>query len=87
MVPFSPAGYSPSNKPRPQGEILIHGANVSPGYYKNPAKTSEDFFVLPEDGKRWFATGDIGEFREDGSLRIIGIFTTKQTLKIIVIKN
>lgn len=40
------------------------------GYYKNEAKTKEDFIEI--GGKRWFATGDIGEFREDGSLRIIG---------------
>lgn len=65
------AGYSPNNDP-PQGEILVHGANVALGYYKNEEKTREDFITL--NGKRWFATGDIGEFREDGSLRIIGNF-------------
>jgi long-chain acyl-CoA synthetase len=51
---------------------LIHGDNVAQGYYKNPEKTKEDFIEL--DGKRWFATGDIGEFRADGSLCIIGGF-------------
>lgn len=40
------------------------------GYYKNEEKTNEDFIKL--NGKRWFATGDIGEFRADGSLRVIG---------------
>lgn len=40
------------------------------GYYKNPQKTSEDFKVV--DGKRWFATGDIGLWEPDGCLRIIG---------------
>ena len=67
---FCSAGYTPSNTP-PQGEILIHGANVALGYYKNEEKTKEDFIEL--DGKRWFATGDIGEFRSDGSLCIIGL--------------
>ncbi len=33
------------------------------------AKTAESFFE--ENGKRWFKTGDIGEFGERGSLRII----------------
>ena len=28
------------------------------------------------DGRRYFATGDIGEFREDGSLMIIGKITS-----------
>lgn len=65
---WAEAGYSPRNTP-PQGEILIHGDNVAQGYYKNPEKTKEDFIEL--DGKRWFATGDIGEFRADGSLCII----------------
>lgn len=63
------AGYSPQNE-RPQGEILIHGDNVALGYYKNQEKTNEDFITI-DDKKRWFATGDIGEFREDGSLCII----------------
>lgn len=66
------AGYSPFNTP-PQGEILIHGDNVAQGYYKNEEKTNEDFIHV--DGKRWFATGDIGEFRSDGSLCIIGELT------------
>lgn len=41
------------------------------GYYKNEAKTQEDYFV-DESGQRWFCTGDIGEFQSDGCLRIIG---------------
>ena len=40
------------------------------GYYKNPEKTKEDFYE--EGGQRWFCTGDIGEFHEDGVLKIIG---------------
>ncbi|KAI6234042.1 AMP-binding domain-containing protein [Aphelenchoides fujianensis] len=62
------ASYSPQNDP-PQGEILIHGDHVSSGYFKNEEKTNEDFITL--NGKRYFATGDIGEFRADGSLKII----------------
>uniref|UniRef100_A0A0K0F9C9 long-chain-fatty-acid--CoA ligase n=1 Tax=Strongyloides venezuelensis TaxID=75913 RepID=A0A0K0F9C9_STRVS len=62
------AGYSPSNHP-PTGEILIHGDNVSLGYFKNAEKTAEDFIVI--DGKRYFCTGDIGEVRSDGAFKII----------------
>lgn len=40
------------------------------GYYKKDAKNQEDFFV-DENGQRWFCTGDIGEFQEDGCLKII----------------
>ncbi|KAJ1364156.1 Siroheme synthase [Parelaphostrongylus tenuis] len=62
------AGYSPLNE-NPQGEILIGGRNVALGYFKNPEKTKEDFVY--RNNKRYFATGDIGEFRKDGSLKII----------------
>ncbi|VDD95407.1 unnamed protein product [Enterobius vermicularis] len=61
-------GYSPKNKV-PQGEILIGGENVALGYLNNEEKTREVFHEI--DGKRYFTTGDIGEFREDGSLCII----------------
>lgn len=43
---------------------------MSVGYYKNPEKTKEDFHEV--NGRRYFATGDIGEFQPDGCLRIIG---------------
>ncbi|CAI5445017.1 unnamed protein product [Caenorhabditis angaria] len=61
-------GYSPFNDP-PQGEILISGENVSLGYWKQPEKTAEDFIMYK--GKRYFATGDIGQKRDDGSLLVI----------------
>ena len=44
---------------------------VTHGYYEMPEKTAEDF-QTDENGIRWFKTGDIGQFDEDGSLRIIG---------------
>ncbi|TMS07380.1 Long-chain-fatty-acid--CoA ligase 3 [Larimichthys crocea] len=55
--------------PHPRGEILVGGPNITMGYYKNNAK-NQDFFV-DENGQRWFCTGDIGEFHEDGCLKII----------------
>ena len=47
-------------------EILVRGANVMKGYYKNPQATSE---AIDSDG--WFHTGDLGKFEGD-SLFIIG---------------
>ena len=49
------------------GEILIGGKNVFPGYWHNEAATKE---VFTEDG--WFATGDIGDLDEEGFLKITG---------------
>jgi long-chain acyl-CoA synthetase len=49
------------------GEILISGKNVFPGYWHNEAASKEAF---AEDG--WFATGDVGELDEEGFLKITG---------------
>lgn len=43
------------------------------GYYNSPDKTSEDFITI--DNMRYFCTGDIGQFEEDGCLRIIGKYS------------
>jgi len=64
-------GYLNTDKPHPRGEILVGGGNIVLGYYKMEEKTREDFTEI--DDVRYFCTGDIGEFDEDGCLRIVGM--------------
>eukprot|EP01086_Lenisia_limosa_P000707 TRINITY_DN1124_c0_g1_i1.p1 TRINITY_DN1124_c0_g1~~TRINITY_DN1124_c0_g1_i1.p1 ORF type:complete len:289 (-),score=77.24 TRINITY_DN1124_c0_g1_i1:29-895(-) len=59
-------GFSLESIP-PQGEIHIRGPALSMEYRDSPTAGQ----VLYHD--QWFATGDIGEFRPDGSLAIIDI--------------
>ncbi|XP_078064966.1 long-chain-fatty-acid--CoA ligase 3a isoform X1 [Mustelus asterias] len=63
-------GYTVYDKPHARGEILIGGPNVTLGYFKNKSKTLEDYFV-DKNGQAWFCTGDIGEFQDDGCLKVI----------------
>lgn len=52
------------------GEVVISGPNVTPGYEANPAANEKAFFEA--DGRRWFRTGDQGQFDAEGYLRITG---------------
>lgn len=63
LVDVEEAGYFAKNK---QGEIYIRGPCVSPYYYDNEEETKKAY---TEDG--YFQTGDIGEWTENGVLRII----------------
>ncbi len=49
----------------PDGEILVRGDNVFVGYWGRPDATAQ---TIDADG--WLATGDVGEWTDDGRLKI-----------------
>jgi long-chain acyl-CoA synthetase len=68
LVKFGSVGRVPEGvfvKIAEDGEILVKGANVMKGYYKEPELTQEAI-----DGEGWLHTGDIGHFDEDQMLFI-----------------
>ncbi len=62
------------------GEVLVRGDNVTPGYFELPEQTAGAF----RDG--WFHTGDLGEFDAGGNLMIRGrkkdVIVTPEGLKV-----
>lgn len=49
------------------GEILMRGGLVTPGYYKMQEETAETF-----DSEGWLHSGDLGRLDSDGFLSIVG---------------
>ncbi len=52
------------------GEVVISGPNVTPGYESNEDANRSSFFEA--DDRRWFRTGDKGQFDSEGYLQLTG---------------
>lgn len=59
-------GYLNTDKPYPRGEICVKGDIVFEEYYKNDTETKKAF-----DADGFFCTGDVAQWKDDGSLQII----------------
>lgn len=62
------------------GEVLVRGPNITPGYFEAPQQTAAAF----REG--WFHTGDVGELDAEGHLIIRGrkkeVIVTPEGLKV-----
>ncbi len=54
------------------GTIYTEGINLSKGYLKSPDRTKEKFVINPYTGNLMYNTGDIGKYRKNGDIDIIG---------------
>src|SRR6266571_3769698 len=73
-TPYNEHVYNSIGKPIPgvevriadDGELMVKGPNVAPGYWKNPEATAASF----QNG--WYHTGDLGYKDEKGNLYLKG---------------
>ena len=54
------------------GRIYIGGAGVARGYLGDSERTAERFIRHPATGERLYWTGDLGRYREDGAIELLG---------------
>ncbi|HLI86689.1 MAG TPA: amino acid adenylation domain-containing protein [Bryobacteraceae bacterium] len=57
--------------PGETGDLYISGAGLSPGYWKDPAKTNSVFLSHPTRG-RIYKTGDLARMGKDGLFYLLG---------------
>lgn len=61
--------------PGETGDLYIGGVGLSPGYWRDAAKTNECFFKNPftgEEGDRIYKTGDLARLGSDGLVYLLG---------------
>jgi len=63
--------------PGEEGELVVSGPQVLPGYWKQPEANKKVFFEA--GGKRWFRTGDVAWMDEEGYFHFVE--RTKDVIK------
>ena len=66
IVPADGSDYAKLLDFNEEGEVLLKGPNIFPGYWRKDEATREAF---TDDG--WYKTGDIGVMKRDGILHIV----------------
>ena len=54
------------------GEICVGGDGLARSYLGDTELTAEKFFAVPGSGRRFFKTGDLGRYRPDGQIDLLG---------------
>jgi len=54
------------------GELQIGGVQLARGYLNRPELTAERFITDPHDNRRWYRSGDLACWAEDGSIVYLG---------------
>ena len=54
------------------GEMYCAGVQLSPGYWRNEAKTSANFITHPRTGERIYRTGDLGRYLPNDNIEFLG---------------
>ncbi|GLQ74481.1 non-ribosomal peptide synthetase [Vibrio penaeicida] len=53
------------------GQIYIEGLGLADGYYNDVLRTQSSF-ITHKSGRRLYSTGDLGRWRDDGSVEFLG---------------
>lgn len=59
------------SEPNISGELWIGGHSLAKGYINDEKKTA-DKFVYDDKNKRWYRTGDLGQYFPDGNIEFLG---------------
>lgn len=57
-------------EPNERGELCLYGPQLSPGYWENPERNKEAFFLF--EGKRFYRTGDLCFMDAEGDIMYVG---------------